>query len=126
MGWRNRKRSSGSNQDICKSSCQTHVHEFLGSTRIAEQQEDPHNHRFAGVTSEVIPLKCGCCHKHAILTNTDFYEDHHHEIGVETGPNIELGNGKHVHLVKGMTTVDECHSHTFIFATLIQDPISEC
>lgn len=34
-------------------SCQTHVHEYLGSTTIFE--EIPHNHRFAGVTSEAIP-----------------------------------------------------------------------
>ena len=34
---------------------QTHVHEFQGSTRIAEEEEEPHNHRFAGVSSQVIP-----------------------------------------------------------------------
>ncbi|EKN41634.1 hypothetical protein CFSAN001627_11968, partial [Clostridium botulinum CFSAN001627] len=25
---------------------QTHVHEFLGSTRLAEIQTEPHDHRF--------------------------------------------------------------------------------
>lgn len=33
---------------------QTHNHEFLGSTRFAEEGDDRHNHRFAGVTSEAI------------------------------------------------------------------------
>ncbi|WP_425440881.1 YmaF family protein [Sporolituus thermophilus] len=43
-----------------------------------------HNHRFAGVTSEVILF--GDSHVHEISTNTDFFEDHHHEVGVRTGP----------------------------------------
>ena len=34
----------------CRSDVQTHVHEVLGSVRLAELGEDPHNHRFAGVT----------------------------------------------------------------------------
>lgn len=101
---------------------QSHVHEFLGSTRLAEQGDDRHNHRFAGVTSEVIPS--GNSHVHAILVNTDFFRNHHHELGVITGPAIDVGNGKHVHLATGVTTVDDGHNHSFIFATLIQDPIS--
>ena len=35
----------------------THTHEVLGSVEIAEPQEDPHNHRFATVSSQAIP--CG-------------------------------------------------------------------
>ncbi|TDT61057.1 YmaF family protein [Fonticella tunisiensis] len=100
---------------------QTHVHEFLGSTRLAERGEERHNHRFAGVTSEVIPLPGGG-HKHAILTNTDFF-DHLHEVGVETGPAIPVGNGKHVHFVEGETTIDDGHFHEFVFATLIESPL---
>jgi hypothetical protein len=100
---------------------QTHVHEFEGSTKLAETGLDRHNHRFAGVTSEVIPINGGR-HKHAILTNTDFL-DHHHEIGVETGPDISVGDGKHVHLVKGTTTLVDGHTHDFIFTTLINAPL---
>ncbi|WP_330369373.1 YmaF family protein [Metaclostridioides mangenotii] len=33
---------------------QTHTHEYKGSVKIAEAQEDPHNHRFACVTGEAI------------------------------------------------------------------------
>ncbi|MGJ7044366.1 YmaF family protein [Thermoanaerobacterium thermosulfurigenes] len=103
---------------------QTHNHEFLGSTMLAgEHEEEDHNHRFAGVTSQVI--KDGDSHVHAILVSTDFYEDHHHEIGVITGPAIEVGYGKHVHFVEGKTTVDDDHYHKFVFATLIEDPISK-
>lgn len=35
---------------------QTHVHEVLGSVRLAELRKDPHNHRFAGVTEEVMQV----------------------------------------------------------------------
>jgi hypothetical protein len=99
---------------------QTHVHEFLGSTRLAGVIT--HNHRFAGVTSQVIPLPGGN-HKHALLTNTDFAIGHLHEIGAETGPAIPVGGGKHVHFVETLTTLDLGHAHEAVFATLIEDPI---
>lgn len=99
---------------------QTHVHEFLGSVEIAGAV--PHNHRFAGVTSEVIPLPGGG-HKHALFSNTDFTVGHLHEVAVETGPAIPVGNGiRHVHFVEDITTIDFGHAHDFKFATLIEDP----
>jgi hypothetical protein len=101
----------------------THVHEFLGSTKLAELKEDPHNHRFAGVSGEVIPV--GNSHVHNIFTRTDFYEDHFHEICVRSGPAICVGDGKHVHFVCGVTTRVDDHVHEFVFATLIEDPIGE-
>ncbi|MEN6460774.1 MAG: YmaF family protein, partial [Syntrophomonas sp.] len=94
---------------------QTHVHEFLGSVMLADQPR--HNHRFAGVTSQEIGPDED--HVHAILVNTDFYEDHYHEIGIRTGPPIPVGEGKHVHFVNGQTTTNDDHFHLFIFATLI-------
>ena len=100
---------------------QTHVHEFVASTKLAEEGEDRHNHRFAGVTSEVIP-KGRHSHVHRIVVNTDFL-DHHHEVIIETGPPIPVGNGKHVHFVKGMTTIIEDHEHDLEFATLIDRPL---
>lgn len=49
------KKSSSNNTEEIKTSCsqesQTHDHEFEGSTKLAEQGNDRHNHRFAGVTS---------------------------------------------------------------------------
>lgn len=99
---------------------QTHVHEFLGSTKLAEPGTDRHNHRFAGVTSEVIPR--GNSHVHRIVVNTDFL-DHHHRLIIITGPAIRVGNGKHVHFVKGMTTVNDNHRHNFVLSTLIQSPL---
>lgn len=102
---------------------QSHVHEFIGSTKIAEAEEEPHNHRFAGVTSEAIP--CGNSHVHSFLVNTDFYEDHHHEVGMVTMPAIFIGNGKHIHLVKASTTCDDGHFHDYIFTTLINNPIGD-
>jgi hypothetical protein len=102
---------------------QTHVHEYQGSTKIAEEEEDPHNHRFAGVTSEVIPK--GNSHVHQLLGNSDFYENHHHEVGDTTGLAIPVGNGRHVHFVCGTTTLDDGHVHEFNFATLIDNPIGD-
>jgi len=101
----------------------THVHEFLGSTKLAELEEDPHNHRFAGVSFQVIPM--GNSHVHDIFTRTDFYEDHFHEICVRTGCAICVGDDKHVHFVNGTTEEAEDHTHDFVFATLIDDPIGD-
>lgn len=100
---------------------QSHVHEFLGSVKLAEQGEDRHNHRFASVTSEVIPIK-NKGHKHAFMVNTDFL-DHHHEVAGETGPAIFVGNGKHIHFASGQSTIDDNHFHEFQFATLIDSPL---
>lgn len=99
---------------------QTHVHEFEGSTKLAEEGEDRHNHRFAGVTSQVIPV--GDSHVHGLFTNTDFL-DHHHEIAAITGFPIDVGNGKHVHFVQFFTTMDDGHFHEFQLATLILSPL---
>jgi len=108
-------------EDEIQTETQSHVHEFLSSVKLAEEDDDRHNHRVAGVTSQVIPIPGGS-HKHAILSNTDFF-DHHHEIGVETGPAVPVGGGKHVHFVTGMTTIDDGHNHNFAFATLIESPL---
>jgi hypothetical protein len=104
----------------CKEN-QTHVHEFLGSTKLAERGDDKHNHRFAGVTGQVIPRDNN--HVHAILINTDFF-DHLHEIKITTGLAIPVGNGKHVHFVEGVTALEDEHAHGLQFATLIESPLT--
>lgn len=104
---------------------QRHVHEFLGSTRLAELEEDPHNHRFAGVSGQAISGKGS--HFHVIFTRTDFV-DHFHFIRVETGPAIPVGPpelGRHVHFVNTVTSFNDQHRHSLIFATLIESPILE-
>lgn len=101
---------------------QTHVHEFLGSTMIAtENGEEAHNHRFAGVTSEVIFVPGG--HVHTFMTNTDFFDDHLHEAGGTTGLQVPVNGGRHVHFACGTTTFNDGHDHDFQFATLIENPI---
>jgi len=100
---------------------QTHTHGFESSTKLAEEGDDRHNHRFAGVTSEVIPIS-GNSHKNTIFTLTDFL-GHLHQVAVETGPAIDVGNGKHVHFVKGNTTMDDGHFHEFAFTTIIEAPL---
>lgn len=111
-----------SKQNLRRKSRQTHVHEFTASTKLAEEGQERHNHRFAGVSGEVIPV--GNSHVHEIqLTNTDFF-DHFHKIRkIRTGLAIPVGNGKHVYFVRGMTTLNDGHVHRFNFATLIQKPL---
>lgn len=99
-----------------------HVHEFLGSTRLAEECDDRHNHRFAGVTGEPIFTSNGN-HRHELFTNTDFFDNHHHEIESLTGPAINVGGEKHVHFVRTRTTVNDDHFHQAQFATLIENPL---
>lgn len=100
---------------------QSHVHEFTGSTFISEEANGPHNHRFCGATSEVIP--CGDSHVHEILVNTDICEDHLHEVAIRTSPAIPVAPCKHVHFSYGNTTADDRHCHRFVFATQIEDPL---
>lgn len=101
---------------------QTHVHEFEGSTKLAEQGADRHNHRFAGVTGRAIP--CGNSHVHEIdMSRTDFLNHLHKLKKIRTGPAIPVGNGKHVHFVTGLTTLNDGHRHRFQFATLIDRPL---
>jgi len=102
-----------------KKRTQTHVHEYLGSTKI-DASVVPHNHRFAGVTGEAIPE--GNSHVHQLFGNTDFFVGHLHELGAKTGPAIPVGKGRHIHFAYGKTTKDAGHIHEFIFATLIEDP----
>ncbi len=105
-----------------RTSKQTHVHEFTASTKLAESGADRHNHRFASVTGEVIPV--GNSHVHEIkMTNTDFLDHLHKLRRMRTGLAIPVGNGKHVHFVHGTTTLNDDHIHAFNFATLIQKPL---
>ncbi|PWK14850.1 YmaF family protein [Tumebacillus permanentifrigoris] len=104
-----------------KTKRQRHVHEFLGSTKLAEEGDDRHNHRFAGVSGEAIPR--GDSHVHVLTTNTDFLDHHHRLLRIVTGPAIPVGNGKHIHFVKGVTTFVDGHVHVFNLTTLIDNPI---
>lgn len=100
---------------------QTHTHEFEASTKFADEDDDRHNHRFAGVTSEAIPIP-GTGHKHAVFSFTDFY-GHLHEVAAETGPAIPIGGSKHIHFISGSTTINDGHYHDFEFVTLIEAPL---
>lgn len=109
---------------------QTHVHEVVGSVRLAELGEDPHNHRFAGVTDEVIFVVGGRPgeHYHKLTTKTDFYENHFHPICIKTGVNVTVGEGddaRHVHPIDAQTRVEDGHFHEFIASTLINNPIGD-
>ena len=100
-----------------------HVHEVQGSVQIAERNTDPHNHRFATVSSEAKICTNGN-HFHVIKFRTDFYEDHYHEFCGETCPAIWVGD-RHVHFLKDVTEEAENHTHEFRLATFIDDPIGD-
>ncbi|WP_219835725.1 YmaF family protein [Paenibacillus sp. R14(2021)] len=103
---------------------QRHVHEFAGSTRLAEEGNDRHNHRFAGVTGQA--KRKGKSHVHEIdLTHTDFFGHFHNLKKITSGPAVRVGKGKHVHFVHGRTTLEDGHVHPFKFATLIESPLTK-
>lgn len=101
---------------------QSHVHEVQGSVQIAEPEEEPHNHRFATVSGEAIPV--GADHYHEVKFKTDFYEDHFHRFCGRTSGAIPVGD-RHVHFLESVTTENDGHFHKFRVATLIEDPIGE-
>lgn len=112
--------------NCCPKEEQTHVHEVVGSVRLAELGEDPHNHRFAGMTEEVIMVPGG--HIHKFYAKTDFYEDHFHPICVKTGLQVPVGCGedrRHIHFIDAETEVEDGHRHEFIATTLIDNPIGD-
>jgi hypothetical protein len=102
---------------------QFHVHEVQGSTEIAEREEDPHNHRFATVTGEAIPIG-RYNHVHDVAFRTDFFENHYHEFCGRTLGAIPVGD-RHVHFLESVTTVNDGHRHKFRLATFIEDPSSD-
>jgi len=137
-------------EKLCPKKRQTHVHEAIGSVKVAEpcrkydkdyryddcydddkydskkhddKKGEAHNHRFCTVSGEGIPK--GCSHVHQVKFRTDFYEDHYHEFCGISGEAIPTCDGRHVHFLKGCTTVNEDHRHDFMAATLIEDPIGD-
>lgn len=117
MGYNNR----GYNNDACPYN-QKHVHEVQGSVKIAEREEDPHNHRFCTVSGEAIPAGNND-HFHEVCFRTDTFDDHHHEFKGKTGCAIPVGDGRHVHFLESVTSEDDGHRHRFEVATLIENPI---
>jgi hypothetical protein len=113
---------------------QKHVHEFEGSTKLADFEVDAHNHRIAGITGEAVHIPGG--HAHKIWTRTDFF-DHFHYIQELSGPAVYLDQGNdggsdgetdlseqpHVHFVTGLTSINDGHSHEYQFATLMDAPL---
>ena len=106
----------------CRLKQQRHVHEILGSVQIVGCGQNAHNHRFATVSGEAIPIGMND-HVHNVRFRTDFYEDHYHEFQGRSGGAIDVGGGRHVHFAEAQTTTDDGHFHCFRVAALIEDPI---
>jgi hypothetical protein len=112
-----------SRPDRCPPEVLRHVHEVLGSVRIAEAETDPHNHRFATVSGQAI-LVGGGDHVHEVFFRTDFYENHFHEFCGRTSGAVPVGD-RHVHFLQSQTQEADEHFHEFRVATLILDPIGD-
>lgn len=109
------------NQRKCEKE-QRHVHEFLGSTRLAEVcEEDVHNHRVACISGPAVGREND--HVHKIETRTDFFNDHFHHIEVCSGPPIKVCENRHIHFVYAVTSCNDGHRHKLILGTLIENPI---
>lgn len=107
----------------CDCEEQRHVHELTGSTRIFNEDDDCHNHRFCTVTGEAIYTKDKRDHFHEVKFHTDFTDEHFHEFCGKTSGAVDVGNGKHVHFIKDFTEERDNHRHEFQAATLIDSPI---
>lgn len=110
---------------LAKCSKQRHVHEILGSTVFSELKSEPHNHRFATVSGEAIPLYDNCSlkdHVHKVSFGTDFHKNHYHEFSGTTGPAIDVGGGRHVHYLESITSKNNSHKHFFRTASAIENP----
>ena len=90
---------------------QKHVHELTGSTKIFNECDDCHNHRFCTVTGEAVYYGDKHDHFHEVKFHTDFSDEHFHEFC-----------GKHVHFIKECTEEEDNHKHEFQAATLIDSP----
>lgn len=100
-----------------------HNHEFQSSVNYEKDDEGmEHSHHITGVTGP--DIKYGQSHVHKIHVLTDTSGDHYHEINNTTGPALYLNGQKHVHLLIGLTTYDDGHTHNYYFTTLIDDPAS--
>ena len=54
---------------------------------------------------------------------TDSCNGHHHEFCGTTEKAVDIGCGKHIHLLKGCTSYDANHKHEFIVSTDMENPI---
>lgn len=105
-------------------SSNSHNHELLGSVQLPTNNVEAHNHRFAVVTDEAIPICGGDDHVHEVCFTTDTYEGHDHEFRGRTGSAIWIGD-RHVHCIDDTVEPERGHVHCFRAVTLINDPIGE-
>lgn len=101
---------------------QKHVHEITGITEIVRECHDCHNHRFATVSGEAMPIPGKQDHYHEIKFRTDFADGHYHEFCGKSSGAIDVGGGKHVHFAKACTDEADGHRHEFQVASLIDSP----
>lgn len=101
--------------------CNDHVHEVTGSTSFVDERcEEPHNHRFATISSTAI--RTGNSHVHEVEFTTDTHENHEHEFCGRTSTAIAVGQNRHTHFLQGRTTRNDGHTHEFRTTALIENP----
>lgn len=109
---------------------QSHVHEFLGSTKLVGEGLEAHNHRFACMTGEAVYVPGS--HVHRLEAKTD-YHGHYHVIQAISGPAVYMfrqdaaaegrDDRKHVHFAEGWTAQADGHRHGYEAATQIEAPL---
>ena len=50
------------------------------------------------------------------------FSEYYHHIKGTSGPGIPVGERKNILFASARTSVDDGHSHMFVFASLIEDP----
>lgn len=101
---------------------QEHVHEITGITKVHQEKDECHNHRFCTVSDEAVYVPGKKDHYHDVTFRTDTADGHYHEFCGKTSGAIEVGGGKHVHFIKDFTKPEDGHKHEFQAATLIDAP----
>lgn len=100
-----------------------HVHELIGSTVSTRCDEISHSHRFAAMSAEAIPANGR--HFHNVTFRTDTQENHYHEFHGTSSLAIPVGDGLHIHFVKGYTSPANGHAHEFRVAFLLNSASDE-
>lgn len=102
--------------------CETlakHVHEIQGYLDMTIDYKETHNHTFATVSDEAIPIGTND-HIHEVRFKTDPFHHHTHEFTGRTTGAILVGD-RHVHFLQSETVSEEGHKHTFSLVTLMDN-----
>lgn len=100
-----------------------HVHEIQGTLDMTSNYEEQHNHNFAAISDEGIPIGSND-HIHEVRFQTDAFHHHTHEFIGRTSGAVPVGD-HHVHFLSSETDYEEGHNHRFNFVTFMDNFIDK-